>query len=91
MAGKIERPTFFEDPGVDWCWATITALSAEVMALRERLDTVEALAKQKGVLLAGEVDSYKVGEAEAVERKARRDEYTARVFYVLDREFSALE
>ncbi|MDZ4372817.1 MAG: hypothetical protein U1C74_15520 [Phenylobacterium sp.] len=84
------RPTFFEDPGVDWCWATILALSAEVVALRERSETLERLLERKGLLLAGEIDSYEMDASEAEARKVRRDEFTGRVLYVLDREFDAL-
>ena len=85
-----KRPTFFQDPGVDWCWATITALSAEVVTLRERLETIERLMERNGVLLAGAVDSYEMDAPEAEARKAQRDAFTNRVFYVLDREFDAL-
>lgn len=88
--GQPKRPTFFQDPGVDWCWATIAALSTEVVTLRERVETIERLLERNGVLLAGAVDSYEMGSAEADARKTRRDEFTNRVFYVLDREFDAL-
>lgn len=88
--GSLARPTFFQDPGVDWCWATIVALSAEVVALRERSETLERLLERKGLLLAGDMDSYEMDAAEAEARKVRRDEFTSRVFYILDREFDAL-
>jgi hypothetical protein len=89
-SGQPKRPTFFDDPGVDWCWATITALSVEVVALRERLETLERILERKGGLLAGEIDSYEMDERESDARRTRRDEFTGRVFYVLDQEFNAL-
>ena len=87
---EIPRPTFFEDPALDWCWATITALSAEVMTLRERLDSLEAISVGRGDLSEGELDAYAPPPGEAAQRKVRRTGFIARVFHLLDREFDGV-
>ena len=49
---KGKKPTFFADPQVDKLMAIVMALAGEVSVLRERLDTVERLAENKGLLSA---------------------------------------
>ena len=87
---KEQRPRFFQDPATDRLAAIVTALTAEVSALADRLDTVETLLAQKGTLTKGDIDSYKPTPESADRRRQRHDALIARVFYVLKEDFEAL-
>ena len=87
---KEQRPTFFRDPVNDRFAAIITALSAEVSAVADRLDTVETLLVRKGVLAKGEIDSFVPEGENAARRRERHEAFMARVFYVIKEEFDSL-
>jgi hypothetical protein len=88
---KEQRPTFFPDPASDRLTAIITALTAEVGVLMDRVDAIESIARSKGIMLEGEVDAYQPTPEEAERRRRRRDAYIGRVFFVLEEEFKTLE
>jgi len=87
---KEQRPRFFEDPAIDRLAAIVTALTAEVSALADRVDTMETLLAQKGALAMHEIDAFKPGAEEAARRRKRHDALISRVFYVLREEFESL-
>ena len=87
---KEQRPTFFPDPASDRLTAIVTALTAEVSVLMDRVDAIESIAARKGVIAPGEVDAYVPTPEEAERRRARRDAFIGRVFFVLEEEFKAL-
>ena len=57
-----------------------TALSAEVVVLRERLEIVERLAAEGGLFGPDEVDAYRPSPAIAAKLKAKRLSFLDRVF-----------
>ncbi len=57
-----------------------TALSAEVIVLRERLEFVERLAAERGLFGPEDVDAYKPSPEIAAALKARRRSFLERVF-----------
>ena len=79
------RPTFFDDDGAtDAVLAIVTALSAEVWALRERIQSLEAILEQSGTIRLADVETHRF---EAAEEAAQADEaaaFTARVFRVFE-------
>lgn len=76
--GRTHRS--IEDPHVSVLYGIVTALAAEVAALRDRLDTHERLAS-KGVLPAGDaVEDYRPDEEADAERDAVRAAYIKRVY-----------
>lgn len=85
------RPTFFEDqPGTDRLLAMIVALTGEVSALRERLDTHERLASTHVAFDRATVDTWRADAAAAMERHADRQALIERVFSGVVAELDAL-
>lgn len=84
------RPKFFDDPVNDQLLAMLTALLGEVCVLRERLDTVERLAEQRGLWRREEVERYQPDPAAEQARDELRKGALARVFSVLDEEIARL-
>jgi len=84
------RPKFFDDPVNDQLLAMITALLGEVCVLRERLDTVERLAEQRGLWGREDVDRYEPDPAADQARDELRKGALARVFSVLNEEIARL-
>jgi DNA polymerase/3'-5' exonuclease PolX len=80
---KGYRPAFFETPAIDQLVAISTALAAEVSVLRDRLDTLERLADQEGLISREEIESYVPDEQVAAERDAWRMAYLRRVMRVV--------
>jgi len=81
---KGHRPEFHEDPAIDQLFAIVTALTGEVSVLFDRLDTVERLLTEAGVLRAGAVEAHVPDDAAAAVRREHRDELLRRVFAVLE-------
>lgn len=84
------RPKFFADPVNDQLLAMITALLGEVCVLRERLDTLERLAEQRGLWRREDVDRYVPDPAAEQARDELRKGALARVFSVLNEEIARL-
>src|SRR5262245_46577890 len=78
-----KRPQIFDDWSDDAFMSMITALTAEMMVLRDRLDTVERIAAAKGIILKDEIENYQPDEKAAAERDAARKALGDRVYYLL--------
>ena len=88
---KGERPVFFHDPQVDKLLAIVMALVGEVSVLHERLDTIERLAEEKGLVSRQEIEAYHPDEQSAREREQWRAEYIGRVLRIVREELEAVE
>ena len=86
-----KRPYFFDDPAVERVLAITIAVAGELAVARERIDTIERLLEDKGVLARDEVESFVPTEAQAEERQAWHAEYIARVLRIVHQELEALE
>lgn len=86
QTAKGHRPTFFDDPTNDRIMAMMTSMITEMWVMRERLDTVEALAAKKGVFLEEEIENFEPDPERAEERERMRQELLSRVFYVFKEE-----
>ena len=58
---KGKRPVYFNDPENDKLLAITMAVAGELSVLRERLDTIERLARAKGLLSLDEIEGYMYG------------------------------
>ncbi|HYW03653.1 MAG TPA: hypothetical protein VFA86_06885 [Gammaproteobacteria bacterium] len=86
---KGKRPIYFENPESDRLLAITMAVAGELAVLRERLDTVERLAEDRGLLLRSEIESYRADEAVEDEREAWRAEYLERVLRIVHHELES--
>ncbi len=60
-----------------------TALSAEVIVLRQRLDIIERLAIERGLFAPGDIDAYRLTPEQSAAAKAARRSFLDRVFAAL--------
>jgi hypothetical protein len=82
-AARGHRPEFFEDPASDTLLSMNVALLTELMATRERLDTLERLMIGKGVVTRDEIDAFEADAAGEAEREQLRETMSRHVFYLL--------
>lgn len=87
---KQPRPTFFEDTANDRLTAIITALTAEVATLCDRVVTLESVLASSGVMAKDAIETYQPTPEDMDERRQRHAAFTQRVFYVLQEEIDAL-
>lgn len=78
-----KRPVLFGAGEGDMFLSMISALTTEMMVMRDRLDTVERIAAVKGVILKDEIDSFAFDDAAKAERDAARKALADRVYYLL--------
>ena len=83
---KGKRPIYLGNKPTDQLLAIVVALMGEVSVLRDRLDTLERLVEEKGLISLQEIDSYEPNEQVAQARSQWREEYIARVLRALQEE-----
>ena len=81
---KGKRARFFREPGVDQLFGVVTALSAELWAACERIDTLERVLQEAGVTPPDAVEKYAPDEVTVAQRAAAREAFIQRVFQVLE-------
>lgn len=69
----------------------LAALMGEVSALRDRLDTHEALAEAETVATMEAVEAFELSAERRTQREARRDAMLSRVLRVLYEDVEALD
>jgi len=80
---KGKRPWFFDDPDVERVFNVTMALAMELAVTRQRLDALERLLEERGVLAQADLEHFRPApEAEAQRQQWNRD-YIARVLRVL--------
>jgi hypothetical protein len=84
---KGKRPDFMPDePGAQRMLSIVMALVTEVAVLRERLDTIEHVAADKGVLTQADIENFSPSLEQREAREAWRQSYLDRVLHVLSDE-----
>ena len=86
-----KRPYFFDDPAVDQLHAMVLALSAELSVAFDRIDTLERLLGERGVLEREAIENYRPDETAEAERAERRQGFVQRLLRILNEERDALE
>ncbi len=84
------RPQYLESPDVDKVVIMLLALAAEVSALRDRVDTHEALAEGGNTPTGRAVEGYALPAERQSERETRRQAMLHRVLRVLAEEVDGL-
>ncbi len=80
---KGHAPKFHEGRAIDQLMAMVTALTAEVAVLRERVDTHERLAEGHRLYGRDEVEAYQPDPAAQKDRSAQRQRLLRKVYRVL--------
>ena len=88
---KGKRPYFMDDPAVERVLNITMALAQEVAVMHERLDTIERLLAQKGIVEPSEIEAFVPSEADAEQRQRWHATYIARVLRIVQQEVEALQ
>ncbi len=67
-----QRHQFFEADGVDEVLSCVLRLTSEVSALSERLYFAERVLEARGIDMAGEIEGYRMSEADEAALSAER-------------------
>jgi hypothetical protein len=87
-AGK--RP-YFLDKQVERCMAITMAAVQELAVTRQRLDTVERLLAQKGIVAPVEIETFSPSPQASAERGQWTQEYLTRILRIVQQEGEAIE
>jgi hypothetical protein len=87
---KGRRPFFFDDPAVERVLSITMAVATELSVARERIDTLERLLVQHGVLAPDAVERFTPDAAAVAARDAWGREYIARILRILDQDVQAM-
>lgn len=80
---KGKRPSFYATPGLDEAMSMILVLASEVAVIHDRMDSVERVAKARGLDLAQEIDALVLDQGALEAREAWRQDFLSRLYYVL--------
>ncbi len=84
-----KRPAYFDDPNIDRVLGVVMSLAGEVAVHGERLDTLERVLADKGLVLPEELAGYEPSAAVAGERFRWHQAFVERLLRVLSQEFEA--
>ena len=87
---KGKRPVFSSDPQIDKLVSIIMSLAGELSVVRERLDTVERLAADRGLFTSEDIDAFEVDAGVDADREAWRAAFLDRVLWVMREEIDQL-
>lgn len=88
---KGKRPSFYEAEGVDYLMHMVMVLSQELSVTRDRLDTLEHLVEDKGVLKRSEFNEFKPDQNCLEEREIKRQALLTNLFSVMQQEAAEIE
>ncbi|MBL8629747.1 MAG: hypothetical protein JNM81_08980 [Rhodospirillaceae bacterium] len=88
---KGKQPQFHEDRAIDQLMAMVTALTAEVSILRDRLDTHERLAEAGKPSRREDVEAFIPDTGIMAERSEQRQRLLRKVFRVLKEDLARHE
>lgn len=83
IAAGPKRPRYLADRDLDRMMIMFVALMGEMSALRDRLDTHEALAEEGQLCRSDAVERFHSSEARSLQRENMRSASVRRVFRVL--------
>ena len=86
-----KRPRFLDDPAVERVLSIAMAIAAELSVARERIDTLERLLAQRGILGAADIEAYVPDATVQAERNTWGRAYIARLLRIVDQDVQALQ
>ena len=88
---KGKRPHFFRDPDVERVLNIAMVLAMENAVTHQRLDALERLVEQKGLLSREELEQFSPTPDAEAQRTLWMKEYIARVLRIVQQETEAME
>lgn len=88
---KGKRPFFFDDPAVERVLTITMAVAQELAVVRERLDTVERLLDERGVVRKEDIENFEPDADAAEERQEWHAKYIARILRILQQDREEIE
>ena len=85
-----KRPYFFKDPDVERVLSIAMAIAMESAVTHQRLDALERLIEQKGLLSREELDQFRPDREAEAQRTLWMKEYIARVLRIVQQETEAI-
>ena len=85
-----KRPVFLNDPAVERVLSITMAVATELAVARERIDTLERLLVQRGVLEPDAIEKFEPSAAAQDERNAWGRAFIARVLRIVDQDVQAM-
>jgi len=85
-----KRPWFLQDPATERVLSIAMALAGELSVARERIDTLERLLEQRGLLSRADIEGFSPHAAAQTERDAWGRAYIARILRIIDQDVQAL-
>ena len=83
-SSKGKRSQFYDDPAIDQMMTFMLELMAEVSSLHERVDTVERLLDERGLVTRADIEAYKPSPEVESQRTAWTQGFTQRVLRMHD-------
>jgi len=85
-----DRPQYFLNAENDRMFMMMAALAAEISVLRDRIDTMEALAEQGVAATSGAIEAFALPPERHAAREAARMAMLRRVYRVVTEELDAV-
>ena len=83
---KGQRPIYFDDPDTDKLVSMLMGLAGEVSVMRDRVDTIERLLGEKGLLSQAEIDCFEPTEEILMHRAETRELFIGEITRVITSE-----
>ncbi len=77
-----KRPDFYDTPGMDEAMVMILVLASELTVARDRIDTLERMMAQKGMISADEIQQFSPDQEALEKREQRRQDLLERLYYL---------
>ncbi len=84
-AGDGKHPQYFDNIAIDNLMSVVLEIGAAIWVQRERLQVIERLLAQKGVVTTEMIETYQPSVAERADGKAERDAFINRLYGALAR------
>jgi len=88
---KGKRPFFLDDPAVERVLSITMGVATELAVARERIDTLERLLVQRGVLQPQDIEQFVPDAAAMAARDAWSREYLARILRIVEQDVQAMQ
>ena len=86
-----KRPQFLQDPATERVLSIAMAIAGELSVARERIDTLERLLAERGILSSADIEAYVPDAAAQAARNDWGRAYIARVLRIVDQDVQALQ